>query len=327
VATSEAQIDQLKGQLRAKDDALQESAERVSVLQARLDASIIGLEAAEADVLVAKDEAIQHRKDLIVEHEKMAETNSNNHTTEIELLQREHAKKSNIARALLAQREEENRGLTSKVKILQDEISSGAPNERRIFELAQTQAKREAQQGTHRDVRELAFVQLQEALVSRDMEVAQLYQTRANLERELIGLRRATKREGVNVHYLKNIVLQYMTFPLAAPERLSLVPVIATLLQFTKAELKEASASAQNPNWASRTVKEMGKVIGPRGGGKGNSISSSYPSSSSSPAAVVAKMHPTGTSTPAIDQAVRPSPPGGHSHPQLVSPSSTSVEI
>jgi hypothetical protein len=51
-------------------------------------------------------------------------------------------------------------------------------------------------------------------------------------------LRRHAKREGVNMDYLKNVVLQYMSFPVSSPERTSLVPVIAMLLQFNAKELR-----------------------------------------------------------------------------------------
>ena len=33
--------------------------------------------------------------------------------------------------------------------------------------------------------------------------------------------------------YLKNIVVQYMSFPVQSSEKISLIPVIAMLLQFT----------------------------------------------------------------------------------------------
>jgi hypothetical protein len=55
----------------------------------------------------------------------------------------------------------------------------------------------------------------------------------------------------------KNVVLQYMIFPLAAPERVSLVPVIGMLLQFAPDEQRSAMTAAQHPNFTSRPVKEI----------------------------------------------------------------------
>lgn len=58
--------------------------------------------------------------------------------------------------------------------------------------------------------------------------------------------------------YLKNIVLQYMSFPMQSPERISLVPVIAMLLQFNSKELAEAEQSLKDSLWSTaRPVKEV----------------------------------------------------------------------
>jgi hypothetical protein len=57
--------------------------------------------------------------------------------------------------------------------------------------------------------------------------------------------------------YLKNIVLQYMSFPPASPERNSLVPVLALLLQFSPTELKAAEEASRSPSWTPRPVKEV----------------------------------------------------------------------
>jgi hypothetical protein len=48
-----------------------------------------------------------------------------------------------------------------------------------------------------------------------------------------------------------------MIFPLAAPERVSLVPVIGMLLQFAPDEQRSAMTAAQHPNFNSRPVKEI----------------------------------------------------------------------
>ena len=61
--------------------------------------------------------------------------------------------------------------------------------------------------------------------------------------------------------YLKNIILQYMKLPIAAPERMSLVPVIATLLEFNKKELSEAEGAMKAPSmWNSLPVKEVKRM-------------------------------------------------------------------
>lgn len=52
-----------------------------------------------------------------------------------------------------------------------------------------------------------------------------------------------------------------MTFPINAPERMSLIPVISTLLQFNPKEMVEVDKSAKDPNWSSRPVKEIKRSL------------------------------------------------------------------
>jgi hypothetical protein len=81
---------------------------------------------------------------------------------------------------------------------------------------------------------------------------------------QITDLRRVSKREGVNMDYLKNIILQYLSFPPASPERNSLLPVLALLLQFSPIELKTAEEASSAPSWTTRPVKEV--KIPPRNG-------------------------------------------------------------
>ena len=64
-------------------------------------------------------------------------------------MKRENFKKSSLARTLLTEREEENAFLRTKNEELANEVQSGAPSDRRFFELAEIQAKREAVHGQH----------------------------------------------------------------------------------------------------------------------------------------------------------------------------------
>jgi hypothetical protein len=54
----------------------------------------------------------------------------------------------------------------------------------------------------------VALRRLQEALEGRDLELAERQQAENQLTAELLELRRITRREGVNMDYLKNIILQ-----------------------------------------------------------------------------------------------------------------------
>jgi hypothetical protein len=97
--------------------------------------------------------------------------------------------------------------------------------------------------------REMALQQMQHMLETKDMELARLHQAQTRLTSEVGELRRVARREGVNMDYLKNIVLQYMVFPVASDERQQLVPVLATLLQFNPKEVAEVEKSAQEAAW------------------------------------------------------------------------------
>ena len=67
-----------------------------------------------------------------------------------------------------------------------------------------------------RNNREIAFQQLQITLEQKDFELAKLQQNQSNLMAEISELRRHTKREGVNLDYLKNVVLQVFLLVLLA---------------------------------------------------------------------------------------------------------------
>jgi len=51
-----------------------------------------------------------------------------------------------------------------------------------------------------------------------------------------------------------------MTFPIQSSEKMSLVPVIAMLLQFSPKELAEVQQANLTPSWVSRPVKEVKKI-------------------------------------------------------------------
>ena len=75
----------------------------------------------------------------------------------LEAARKDFVKKSNLARALLTEREEEAAALAGRVAELQAEIASGAPSERKIFQFAELQSQRDIAQGLHRQVKEKCF--------------------------------------------------------------------------------------------------------------------------------------------------------------------------
>ena len=92
--------------------------------------------------------------------------------------------------------------------------------------------------GLHKESQDLAIQQIQLVLESRDFELASLQQKHSLLVSECMDLRRVSKREGVSMDYLKNIIVKYMSYPISSPERSSLIPVICTILAFNEEECR-----------------------------------------------------------------------------------------
>lgn len=173
---------------------------------------------------------------------------------------------------------------------------------------------------------------MQSKLASKDLELAKTQQNLALLQNEVVELRRFSKRDGINMDYLKNIVIQvhnacfelylcgfnllfpnywrqqYMTFPAQSSEKLSLVPVLAMLLQFTPKELSSVQRCAvlepvQSSIWSSmglggsssatssKVAKEVKRPVLPIPAATPTNIpSTTIPSNNSAPAASVHKM-------------------------------------
>eukprot|EP01041_Mallomonas_annulata_P001349 gene1349-2601_t len=238
LAAAEAEIASLTQQLQQKQLTEEDSSTRMTTLQLKK----------------ATERAAEDARHF----EVTLETLKAEHAAANDSLQKEFAKKSTAARNLLAEKDVELEALKKHVETLQAEIDSGAHNERRIFELAQQQANREASYGAHSDTRDIAFQQIQSALAARDLSLARLQHAHTVLSSEVTELRRVRKREGVNMDYLKNIVIQFMSFPTNSPERCSLVPVIAMLLQFSVDEVMAIEQSMKAPlPWSARPVKEV----------------------------------------------------------------------
>lgn len=97
-------------------------------------------------------------------------------------------------------------------------------------------------------------------LAAKDYELAQAQQNLHQLGHEVLELRKVKQREGINMDYLKNVILQYMTFPIQSSERLALVPVIAMLLQFSPKEMMDVQQAIRDPSFGARIVKEVKRI-------------------------------------------------------------------
>lgn len=280
LATCEAQLEALQKEMEGKDGTIVEALERVSSLQIQMSSLQARMEERTQESVVqieGLNQELQREREM---HSVLLKAKEQERLDALETTKKEFGKKAAMARQLLAEREEEVRVLSTKVKQMQEEIASGAPTDRKLLEFAQAQSRRDTMNGVHRDTREVAFQQLQVKLASKDYELAQTQQSLHQLMQEVLELRKIKQREGINMDYLKNVILQYMIFPIASSERMALIPVIAMLLQFSPKEMQDINHALRDPNFGVRAVKEVKRVdsnarnTGSSQGGKLSSSSS-----------------------------------------------------
>jgi hypothetical protein len=208
LATCEAQLETMGAEMKNKEETNREAIERVTSLQVQLAACEARL-AERVQEAAATAAALEERIRAVEEDREVSLRSLEKiHAEAVDSIKRDHAKKSGMARTLLSEREEEVRVLTARNAEMLEEIKSGAPTERKIFELATTQARRDNLHGTHNDTRELAFQQVQQKLAAKDLELARVQQLYSALQAETVDLRRSHQRDGINMDYLKNIVIQ-----------------------------------------------------------------------------------------------------------------------
>lgn len=119
-------------------------------------------------------------------------------------------------------------------------VASVAAAEQQILLLARQQAQREeelAQSQRH-------ILALQEEIEELERENRLHSQQEAMLKAELRNMERSQKREGVDMTYLKNVILKL----LETGEVEALLPVVGTLLQFSPEEIKKCQQAYHSSN-------------------------------------------------------------------------------
>ncbi|XP_039133435.1 protein GRIP isoform X2 [Dioscorea cayenensis subsp. rotundata] len=119
-------------------------------------------------------------------------------------------------------------------------VASVAAAEQQILLLARQQAQREeelAQSQRH-------ILALQEEIEELEQENRLHSQQEAMLKSELRNMERSQKREGVDMTYLKNVILKL----LETGEVEALLPVVGTLLQFSPEEIKKCQQAYHSSN-------------------------------------------------------------------------------
>ena len=291
-ASKTAQVAQLEGgeqemvlEMEVLREVVKEGEGLIAALKRDLEMS--KHKAADAESAQARAEAEQQQIKIELEKELWAQRqasllqhqqNREAHSAELTTLQRDNQKKSSLAQSLLHDKDTQLSLLTQQLTTLQADLTSGSHADHAIMELATKQSLRDTQQRSEVDSFKISFKKLQETLAQKDLECARLSAAHASLTSESVGLRRVQQREGCNLEYLKNVVVDYLSFPpWAASEKNSLERVLATLLAFSlqdRKKIKEGREGGRRGGLASwllvppgRPVKDITPVGGVRVGG------------------------------------------------------------
>ncbi|ETW05612.1 hypothetical protein, variant [Aphanomyces invadans] len=289
-----AEAAQLRQQLTEHAEALRKSEglakEMTNVAASRAsDVTRVETELAEATASHARWKEDWHEKLRLVEltaAEREAKLNQK-FAIELEKLEADGRAKSKLARQVVLEKEELIASLTAKLAKLEEDVRSGDADHRRIFELASMQANRDAAARS----REQELAEVMTALEQLRAENVQLTNDKVALEEDIAHLVRTERREGVNMEYLKNVVVQYMSFRPGSSQQLKLIPVLSTLLQFTPEDMDEVhSSTKQASSWTSwsekkpvRNITAPPPIVIPQRKKVGSPRSLNSPSKSSSP--------------------------------------------
>jgi len=176
------------------------------------------------------------------------------HRAQLEALQQQMARKSAAAQKLLQQREQECIELRKSNKAMKHELDSGSSSDRHIFELAAKQSNRESLVATEVEIREELMSKLTQELSSRDIELAVVEKAVLDAEEQVEELCRIKRREDVNLDYLKSVVVKFLSLPTGSSEKASLLPVLATLLQFDEEDYKSIDTGKSKVDWFWGTI-------------------------------------------------------------------------
>ncbi|KAH8098611.1 hypothetical protein JL720_1569 [Aureococcus anophagefferens] len=159
----------------------------------------------------------------------------------------DHAKRSSLARSIMAEKDAKLRDLAATVARLEADLSCGGHENRAFVEIANRCANRQAaREGAHAvdlEAAKVATKRLQTAIKSRDAEMADLASKLLAAHAALDE--RAAPGDGPNLEYVKNVVVQYMSLVPGSSEHASLVPVLATVLDFSDDDVAALRAAAR----------------------------------------------------------------------------------
>uniref|UniRef100_M4BZL2 GRIP domain-containing protein n=1 Tax=Hyaloperonospora arabidopsidis (strain Emoy2) TaxID=559515 RepID=M4BZL2_HYAAE len=206
--------------------------------------------------MVEREESFRAEREVAREELQAAVKNERNtFDRELQRLEAESKHKSKLALQAVLEKEKEITRLSARLRELEEDVRSGGADNRKILEFAQLQAKREAEAREQAAQMQALSEQLEEA----HRELQELREGKRRHAEELTAMLQNQRRDGVNMEYLKNVVVQYMSFRPGSSEQARLIPVLSTLLQFTAIDVKEVEhASYRGNSWTSWGSSDTG---------------------------------------------------------------------
>ncbi|BBH08092.1 Golgi-localized GRIP domain-containing protein [Prunus dulcis] len=244
-------------QVKALEEALKEAEKEVSFVCAERDKALQDLQNALANhykEIAERDAALKDALQQIKSLESMLESANNHHRSAKEAWEEEHSSFHDLADRMIEEKDKEISRLVNDNKKLHQSLDSrpradhndnyntgmykhdtssisNSAAEQQILILARQQAQREeelAQSQRH-------ILALQEEIEELERENRLHSQQESMLKAELRNMERTQKREGVDMTYLKNVILKL----LETGEVEALLPVVGMLLQFSPDEIQK----------------------------------------------------------------------------------------
>ena len=263
-ATANAKLEAALYDLSQKDEIVDSKEEKLKELQASL--------------IKTQQEKRAALENLARVEKGAAKKNSvqlENIQRDYQQLQQSSARKSSAAQKMIQEKEGECTLLRSTNKKLQQEVDKGSLSDRKIFELAAMQSNRDTSKVLDIEARDKTLARLNRTLSERDGNLAIAEKRIAEVEAQVEELGRIQRREDVNMDYLKSIVVQFLSKAPGATERTTLLPVLATLLQFDENDYSLIQQGKSNISfWGS--VEPVAIGTGATGNGSSSSSSGDY---------------------------------------------------
>jgi hypothetical protein len=245
VADLNDSLSEAKAKLEAASYDLSQKGEEIESVRQELEVAKSALKEAECNAAESVAAVQQNTDNDSVQKTKMIKTLK----AQVDSLQNQLKKKSAAAQKMIKEREAECAELRKTNSSLQNEVDQGSLSDRRIFELAAHQSNRDTAAVAEIAIRDTMIEQLSRKLEEGDCDLASAEITVVRAEDQVEQLARVQRREGVNMDYLKSIVVQYLAKPPGSSERTALLPVLATLLQFDSNDYKAIEEGKDKVTW------------------------------------------------------------------------------